>query len=424
MTPPSRHHAARLATEASNRTHQLADFVARLGAQLLVHGATAERVEAVILATARHEGHDADVFSVPTGLWMSLAPRSGGVPITRLIRVATWTVDLDRLTVLDEVFNDVVERQLPVARALQRLDEVDRLPPRYPTWVHRLSGLGAAAAAAHFFGGGFTEVLLGAVLGLLATVLGQWLGRSERTRVLTDFLTGLLAGLAAAVASHWVSDVQRQPLILAGIILALPGVTLTIGLSELAHRHLVSGTARLLQAMIVLFSLLFGVAVAIAMEQWAVGPAVAPLLPVAAAAPLWMVAIVTLGAAIAFSVNLAVPPRYVPAAVVSGFIAWSVSIVSARYFAPGALAAFVGALATGLYTNLMARVTDRPAQVFLVPGIVMLVPGAFGFLSFEQLLRGDPAMGTAHMFQTLLTAAALVTGTLLANASFPPRKIL
>jgi uncharacterized membrane protein YjjB (DUF3815 family) len=88
------------------------------------------------------------------------------------------------------------------------------------------------------------------------------------------------------------------------------------------------------------------------------------------------------------------------------------------------LCTFFGALATGLYANACARWTRRPAQLFLVPGMVLLVPGMFGFMSFGRLFTGDIEAGAAGAFQTLMVGAALATGIVAANTTLPPRKSL
>jgi uncharacterized membrane protein YjjB (DUF3815 family) len=106
------------------------------------------------------------------------------------------------------------------------------------------------------------------------------------------------------------------------------------------------------------------------------------------------------------------------------FIAGSIIELSRVYFPEASLSAFFGALATGLYANALARWTRRPAQVFLVPGLVLLVPGMFGFMSFGRLFAGDVAGGASGAFQTLMVGAALATGIVVANTTLPPRKSL
>jgi uncharacterized membrane protein YjjB (DUF3815 family) len=117
------------------------------------------------------------------------------------------------------------------------------------------------------------------------------------------------------------------------------------------------------------------------------------------------------------------PRSYLWAAIASGAIGY-VTTAMGTSFLPGHIAAFVAAMAVCVSSNAFARVTGRPAQLFQLPGLTLLVPGSFGFLSLESFLSGDFLEGAAQGFQMMLVAAALVTGVLLSNIVVPPRKLL
>ena len=87
-------------------------------------------------------------------------------------------------------------------------------------------------------------------------------------------------------------------------------------------------------------------------------------------------------------------------------------------------AAAVGALCVALVSNLLARVTDRPAAVALVPGLFLLVPGSVGFRGLVELLDSNLDSGLHHLVGAVLTAAALAAGVIIAQAMAPPRRAL
>ena len=82
------------------------------------------------------------------------------------------------------------------------------------------------------------------------------------------------------------------------------------------------------------------------------------------------------------------------------------------------------ALAVCVLSNGLARVTNRPAQLFQLPGMILLVPGSFGFVSLGQLLAKKAEAGVQEGFTMALVGAALVIGVLVANVVMPPRKLL
>jgi len=109
-------------------------------------------------------------------------------------------------------------------------------------------------------------------------------------------------------------------------------------------------------------------------------------------------------------------------ALLSDGVVWGAS--QATRSLPGFHAAFLAAMALSVAANVYARVSKRPSQLFLLPGLLLLVPGAFGFRSLDALLRGDYTAGAVQFADMLLTAGALVMGLLVANVVMPSRKIL
>jgi uncharacterized membrane protein YjjB (DUF3815 family) len=137
----------------------------------------------------------------------------------------------------------------------------------------------------------------------------------------------------------------------------------------------------------------------------------------------WLQILAMMVASLCFAMLFHVPRQHLLAATISGAIGWVVTGQATRYL-PGSLAAFCAAVSVTLWANACARYSQRPAQVFLLPGLVLLVPGSFGFLSLEAFLRGEFLGGAAKGFEMFLVAGAIVTGLLLGNVVLPARKVL
>ena len=88
------------------------------------------------------------------------------------------------------------------------------------------------------------------------------------------------------------------------------------------------------------------------------------------------------------------------------------------------MGALCGALLLGIASNLYARWRARPASVTLVPGLMLLVPGAVGFRSISSLLQSDVVSGMEAAFRMGVTGVALVTGLLIANTLLPSRRAM
>ena len=76
----------------------------------------------------------------------------------------------------------------------------------------------------------------------------------------------------------------------------------------------------------------------------------------------------------------------------------------------------------GVAAQAYARASGRPAELFTVPGLALLVPGSFGVRSMAALLSEQTTVGVETAFHMVLTAMALATG-LLASSMFDPQRL-
>ena len=401
-------------------TAEFLEYLLEVGGTLLSCGCPTHRLEDLVRELARTEGYEASVFAVPTGLFVTLVS-PGETPLFRMIRVEEWAVDLERLMLVDGILNEAAEHKVPIQEARRRLHDLETLRRPYPRPLIWAATAGAAGASAVFFRGGPWEALIGAGGGALIGLLVWQLGRSRSARYLSDFAGGTVAALVAGAVTRAWPELSREVLVLSGVILLVPGMALTTGLAELARKNRVSGAARLMEALITFLSIVFGIALVVGFESMLGGTPPAPPSPPEGLALPWQ-GLALVVASLSFGVLFKVPRRYLITAVASGSMAWLAMLLGVSL--PGHIAAFAAALGLCLYANGVARLTHRPAQVFLLPGMVLLVPGSFGFRSLEAILRGDLLGGAMRGFEMFLIAGALVTGLLLGNVVFPAKKIL
>lgn len=397
------------------------DYLLELGQALLSAGCSIWRLEELLTAVARRQGCELEVFAVPTGLFLTLKPGGGEGPLMSMVRLSQWGTDLELLASLDELVNEVADGVESIPEARSRIRRLTQAPPRWPTAARLLAGMGVSAGSVVSFGGAsWTDSLLAGVGGGLLAVMLMRTRKQPSLRVLENFLGGLIAGGVALAATLLWPGHSRDALVLAVIVPLLPGLTLTTGLIELTHRSLVTGSSRVLYAGVVLLSLAFGIAAVVALEAYA------GLTPGAAmpreAPSLWAHLLALAVTAVSIGVLVGVSKKDLVVAVASCTLVWASSWAAKQSLSD--LAPFAVAFALAAASNLWARATSRPAQLFLVPGLWLLVPGALGFTGLDALLRGDVVAGGAQLASLLLVSGALVTGLLVANAAVPPQKVL
>ncbi len=122
----------------------------------------------------------------------------------------------------------------------------------------------------------------------------------------------------------------------------------------------------------------------------------------------------TLGFAIIFNV----PLRHIPTASIIGGLGWITyhAAVSADITIP--IACFLGACMVGLASDIASRIFKEAATIFVIPGVLPLVPGAGTYYTMLAIVNGNLDEAAATGVQTLAMAGSialglLVTGTII-----------
>src|SRR5690606_34639181 len=114
-----------------------------------------------------------------------------------------------------------------------------------------------------------------------------------------EAVAALVATVLATAFAHFVAPLSLQTVIVASLIVLMPGLSLTTAVSELASNQLVTGTTRFAGAMTVLLKLTFG-SVAASHIMFVLGWAPLPGTP--EALPPWVELIGMVAAAASFAV--------------------------------------------------------------------------------------------------------------------------
>lgn len=390
-------------------------FILRLGRALHTYGYAAHRLEESLAAVAHQIGIEAQFFSTPTAISAAFGPQDD--QRTFLIRIEPGDQDLGKLAQVDRVILDVLAKRLTPAEGSNRVEAIVALPPRYGHLVTTLAFGIASAAAARFLGGGLVEIGMGGVVGLVTGLLAVGVTFVPSTGRIFETTAAFAAAFLTAAASVLIVPQSVFIGTLAGLIVLIPGFTLTVALTELATRHLASGTARLASAMILFLGITFGVALGGKVASLLVG---VPLIVEPAALPLWTELAALAIAPFGLAVLLRAEPKDWIWVAAAGWLAYGGARVGGMILGPE-LGAFVGALLVGTASNLYALIRDRPSQIPLAPGILLLVPGSLGFRSLASLLDRQVIGGVEAAFTMVLTAVALVAGLLLATILIPRR---
>lgn len=398
-------------------------FLIKLGKALHKFGTPAYRLESHLKNISASLGLDGSFLITPTAMTFVLWPKGDrdNQEYNYAVRVKPGELDLGSLARADELVEELCSGQRSLDDAQLRLDELASMPNPYPHWINFLAFGTSGGAFAMLMGSSWADVVAAFGLSLLIYGLVYAAESSQRIAAALEPLAALTAGFCASAISLYEPSINLSMVVLSSIIAFIPGLALTVGLAELSARELQSGTARVMDAIMVMFKLYFGAVLGMAVGALCWGQ-VEPV--EAVAIPQWTAWLAVLLLSASLVVMFKTRLKDGAWGVLSGFIAYSTSLLAAAYF-DVALGTFFGALFVGIYANLYARYLKSPAIIVTLQGMVILVPGSKIYIGLNTVISGQQMTEVEHIgSQAFLILMSLVAGLIFSNVVVNPRKSL
>jgi uncharacterized membrane protein YjjP (DUF1212 family) len=399
-------------------------FIVELSRRLHEYGTTAPRLEDVVNLVSARLGLSCNVLSTPTSIVMSFSDPAHGddlAEITQVVRVPPGESNLKRLCRVDEIADRVIAGELDLGEGRRLLREVGMRPPSRLADLAGVLSFGVASGAiAVILHTGWREALVAALNGVLIGAIALAPRRWPSFAAAFEAAAAFMCTLIAIAVAHSVAPISVRAVVLASLIVLMPGMTLTTAVRELSSQHLISGTARMMGAVTTLLKLIFGTAAAL--QLCALAGIVPPPFD-SAPLPAWAEWCAVVAACFSFAVLFKSPLRFYPVVMAAPLLGYVCTQFGGAHVSP-AFGTFIGGLVIGATSNVFARIMQRPGALVRETGIILLVPGSVGFRSLSYVLDRDVLLGidTAVTMVSLLTA--IVAGLLFGDFLVPPRRKL
>lgn len=401
----------------SNQALEMEKATVLVRAAELLHkyGTPSHRLEGVMKRVSMALGIDADFLYTPTSLFVSFRKDHYRA---QLLRVDAGPINLGKLAEFHDCLEVIENQRVPLDECAESLEAIERQLPRFGFIPLALVTGIASGMVTVFLGGGWAEMGTAICLGIVVQILNSSLNRLFPGERLFEFTAGFTCATLALLASAFIYPLDDRITTLASLIVILPGLSVTIAMTELANSHLSSGVSRLAGAVVVFLTLAVGVALA-----WRLGSVWRPEqvlpTPLPAYSKFWAALIAPLCFAVFFQARYQDWWKICPVAWL-GFLA--TTLVQSVYGIEWG--AFVGAAVIGILSNLYARFYKRPALILQIPAILLLVPGSLGYLSVTSFIDQQGLAGVESAFSMSLVAMALAGGLITANAVVAPKRFL
>jgi uncharacterized membrane protein YjjP (DUF1212 family)/uncharacterized membrane protein YjjB (DUF3815 family) len=409
-------------------------------------GTPSHRLECNLQVVSTHFGLTASYFCTPTGIWFNfgdlLIHDNESTPIqpnyNYFVRMSGASSDLGKFIELDDLaakiesgqFQDIHAARAKITNILNSKSHFSH--PLYTI----LTIVGYSSLFPVLLNGTWGEIIAAIIGGMVvATIMilqSKFPALGRIGSALCTFLCGIVAILFRFALFKTGVHIDILLVAFSGVVLLLPGLSLTVSVDELTAGHLMSGTMRIVGVLVGVINLIFGLIIAsrvdsaISSASWASSYYV----PAADATfsrqvlPDWMKL-------------LALPPMIailiicfkVPRSLISYFfitVACTGAYVGSMYWpliVSSEISSMLNAFFVGFIGNIYAVVTKKPSNVVNRCAICLLVPGYMTSMSAAKLaLLSDAPTAVVMLFNAIMTAMSLVIGLVFAEMVFPKGK--
>jgi len=398
-------------------------FLKRFSRELHAAGVPAHQFERMMTELADKLGFNCQVLSSPTSIFLSFhyqddEDHQRPIPM-QLERMNPPEINLGNSADLYRLGNDLLDDQTSVEKAYAVLRDWQPAQ-RYPLWLQiicwGLTGGAVAVILSASWAGIATAALTCALVGVLVTQAGDTLRQGG-----LEAIAALMSTFLVFALNRVVPGLDVFVVIMSSLIVLIPGLGLTIAVSELATDHLASGSARLAGALATLLKLSLGVLIGTVVAGWLGWSEEVTVLAPLAAPPEWFRWPAVLAAAFSFAVLFSARREDFHIAMFAAIISY---VISRAGVAAGGLefGVLLASMSIAILANLYGRFSKQTGALIRVPGVILLVPGTIGYHGATALLLDGGADLSDTVLLALRLLIALVGGLLFGNTLLPPRK--
>ena len=396
-------------------------FIIKLGLAAHNYGSTSPALEAYLSRLTATLGYSGTFISTPNAVVFAFQESEGQWQQLHLVTKPGTGSNLDKLAQVGDIVDSIEAGEISVSDASVRLDEIAKTPLPWGKIANLLSYAFCGCGLAILFGGGWIDALVATLFSVIVYGMVLFAGRQDAR--MADWLplySAFVVAVLATIMKIGIPELNIVTVILASIVVLLPGYTVSLGVIELVSQNVVSGTTNLMNGLVYLVKQFLG--------GWLGVGLVSALLTIPTAAAgtpvnsawLWLfMPLVFIALAVIFQTT-----RRDFIWVFIGCAAAYSGMMFGSTLANANLGNLLGTIFTVIFANLWAIWTNRPATIVLLPAIIVLVSGSIGFRGLVSITEGQTAVGVQQFLQMFIVALTIAAGLLVGNTIVRPKVTL
>lgn len=250
--------------EEDNRSDEKAvlELAMQAGHILLENGAEIFRVEETMDRICRHYGvQSGSAFVLSNGIFMTAGDEREHF-FAKVQHIPVSGTHLDKVAAVNQLSREIAEGKYTVREAGARIEEIRRMPEKRKSVRILASGVGSAAFCV-LFGGSLRDALCAFAAGVVLYLYILWVADVYLSKIVGNIIGGTLVTVVSSVFCLLGPGEHLNFMIIGAIMPLIPGVAFTNAIRDVADGDYISGSVRMLDAMLVFLCIAVGVGIGI-----------------------------------------------------------------------------------------------------------------------------------------------------------------
>jgi uncharacterized membrane protein YjjP (DUF1212 family) len=230
------------------------------GEILLSNGAEIFRVEDTMFRIAKAYGiKDMESFVIANGIFVTAEGEEGMLKF-KIKYIPTGATNLEKIELVNHISREIEYKRCGVDEAYEKLQDIMNKKTYSAKTIIAAYGFGSSSFC-YFLGGNVKDSAVAFFLGIILGVVMEVSANLNMTKMLRNILGSAVMTILAISAYRLGLGSHIDKMIIGSIIPLVPGVAFTNAVRDFMENDYISGMVRLLDAILIAFSMAIGVGV-------------------------------------------------------------------------------------------------------------------------------------------------------------------
>lgn len=233
------------------------DAALEAGCILLKNGAEIFRVEETIYRICRYYGvYSCNVFTLTNGIFLT-AGNTTEPYFAKVKHLPVGGSNLGRVAAVNQLSREIEQGKYTIEEVIKKLDEIKKSPEKPNIAKLLAAGFGCGAFCILFQGTAF-DCMTAFVAGVSYYVFKLYIEKGNLSKITSNLCGGILITIICLISYRLQFGNHLYGMIAGSIMPLVPGVPFTNSIRDFADGDYISGAVRMLDAIMVFFSIAIG----------------------------------------------------------------------------------------------------------------------------------------------------------------------